>query len=185
MKKRERPVLTNESVEQMFRWIRQSISLMYAHHKHPVPMTALIFAYMETFGKALGRTSVKDKVKKFIQTYMHGLCDALNQKRLGFNSDVYLDNKNYKIEEILGNFYRNGLTHQFWMKKGSALFENATPSARKEYLWIEFFNNQKRFMGINIDFLVRDFLNGINEYQNKIINDNNEKSNLSMAILEE
>ena len=185
MQKSQFQILTPEKIEQMFRWIREAISLMYANHKHPVPMTALIFAYMETFGKALGGKSTEEKIEKFIETYMHGLCEALKQKKLNFDSSVYLNGESYKIRTVFGNFYRNGLVHQFWMKKGCALFENATPNAPKEYLWIEFSNNQKYFMGINIDLLVPDFLNAINQYQSRIKNDNNEKSNLSMAILKE
>lgn len=189
MKKKKESNLSKRRIEQMFRWIRESISLMYAHHKHPVPMTALIFAYMETLGKALGGNSTKNRVKKFTETYMHNLCDGLNQKGLNFNSYIYLNNKPYQIEQILGDFYRNGLVHQFWMKKGSVLFENADHFDSKieapiEYLWITEDNNRRQFKGINIDFLVPDFLNAITEYQNKVMNSSNERESLYKAILE-
>jgi len=189
MKRAKKPQLSNENIEQMFRWIRQSISLMYANHRHPVPMTALIFAYMETFGKALGETLTQGKVRKFIEEFMHSLCDALKKEGLGLSSNVILNNQGYTIEKVLGDFYRNGLVHQFWMKKGSALFENKQHynpriKAPIKYVWIKQKNSQKQFIGINIDFLVPDFLNAINEYQNRIMNNKKEKQNFSKAILE-
>lgn len=186
MDKKKPPMLSEEKIEQMFRWIRESILLMYSHHKHPVPMTNLIFAYMETFGKALGGCNTIDKVKKFVETYMYGLCNALKEKKLNFDSKVHFNDNFYDIKEVFGNFYRNGLVHQFWMKKGSALFEiKHSFKDRKvplKYLWIKEKNKEKHFIGINIDFLVPDFLNAIAEYQFKIMSNDNEKENLSDII---
>jgi len=221
---------------------------MYAHHRHPVPMTALIFAYMETFGKALlikelgatlegkikkdkneVRKIVKQKMKqlvtdlelddtnkyeqsftesimvriykpkytsiqkvvKFIETYMNGLLNALNEKGKGFDSDVVIEKKNKECEKekvgaILGDYYRNALVHQFWMKPGVCLVENTHGTS--EYLVIDKeLTNQKggkkqvKF-GINIDFLVPDFLNAINEYENRLTQDISERENLSKAV---
>jgi hypothetical protein len=228
-------LLSDGNIEKMFRWIRESVTLMYAHHKHPVPMTALIFAYMETFGKALIvckkpeqeitnknkaiiKTTMKNlilsiqlnenlyldkltktviakienkqgpttqgKVRTFIEAYMIELNKFLKVNNLNFDSKVYVDKKSYTISKILGDFYRCGLVHQFWMKKGRALFENRTQGAPKQYLWLKTRRTKVYFIGINIDFLVPDFLSAITVYQNSVYNSKTDnRKRLSSAVL--
>lgn len=143
-------------VEQGFRWARETISLIYAHHRHPLPMVALIFMYAETFGKPLlpsnGRTTIT-KVCTFIERYLPELWTAF-----GWSSDR---------EEILGNYYRNGLVHQVFMKENAGIHEDK--SGDTQYV-------SRNFSGIpysiNIDRLVAEFLKGIGTYYRQLETDN-------------
>ncbi len=50
-------------VEQGFRWIRETVALIYAHHRHPLPVVALIFMYAETLGKPLAGQEARPATK--------------------------------------------------------------------------------------------------------------------------
>lgn len=140
-----------KSVERVFRWMRETITLIKDHHRHPLPMVALIFMYAETLGKPLvpkkegEKRYTKEKVTAFVKEYMPKLWDAF-----AWNKDR---------EEILADHYRNGLVHEMFMKKHAGIHEDI--SGDTQYV-------SRAFPGvpysINIDRLVPDFLEGINEY---------------------
>ena len=139
-------------IEQSFRWIRETISLIYSHHKHPLPMVAMIFMYAETLGKPLtpkkGRTAEK-KVSTFIKEYLPNLWDAFSFS--------------YKREQILGNYYRNGLVHQMFMKMNCGIHEGGTEYVSQKIQNVPF--------SINIDMLFPEFINGLSLYYKKLISD--------------
>ena len=142
-------------IEKSFRWIRETISLIYAHHKHPLPMVALVFMYAETLGKPLlskeDRTT-KNKVCQFLKEYLPELW-----KSFEWSSER---------EEILGDYYRNGLVHQMFMKENAGIHENV--SGDTNYVSKTF---QDVPYSINIDRLIPEFLQGINTYYRKLEND--------------
>ena len=171
----------------MFRWIRESIALMYKEHTHPMPMTALIFIYMETFGKALLKNNYKSSEKKvvmFIKNYMHELMCALCKNILDFEDEVLVrgNTRKIRIGTIFGDYYRNGLVHEFWGKEGCIIFENKTKEAPKNYLWLIPKNENKIFAGINIDYLVPDFLNALEEYERTLYESKKEAEALANAM---
>lgn len=190
--------LNDIMLERMFRWIRESVAFMHAHHKHPVPMTALIFTYIETFGKALledkeKKPSSEEKVCKFVREYMKDLCNALDKLHRNFDSEIELQLnsttvKNVRIGEILGNYYRNGLVHQFWMKGGLWLIENV--DGIMEYVVInkdikdEEGKKRRVPFGINIDYLVPDFFKALSMYHNHLKNKEDLRQKLYNAIRE-
>ncbi len=142
-------------IEQGFRWIRETISLIYTHHRHPWPMVALIFMYAETFGKVLCRESgMQDslssarKVSQFVEKFMPKLWNALDGK---------------DKSQILGDFYRNGLVHQLFMKRGHAIHEDK--SGDTSYIS---FNVIPYPMSINIDHLVPEFQDGLAKYYRRL-----------------
>ena len=139
-------------IEQGFRWMRETISLIYSHHQHPLPMVALIFMYAETLGKPLipakSRTT-QNKVSAFIKEFLPKLWNSFKS---------YPDR-----EKILGDYYRNGLAHQIFMKQNCGIHENK--SGDLNYVSNKLPNAQ---YSINIDFLVPEFLTGISKYYKKL-----------------
>ncbi len=143
-------------IEQGFRWIRETISLIYAHHKHPLPMVALIFMYSETFGKVLcreagtkGNIPSETKVSKFVETHMPKLWVALASQP--------------ERNKILGNYYRNGLVHQLFMKNGHAIHEDKQGDTSYVSYDIAPFP-----MSINIDRLVPEFQNALATFYGRL-----------------
>lgn len=143
-------------VEQGFRWARETINLIYAHHRHPLPMVAFIFMYAETLGKPLvpaNNRTTKTKVCTFIERYLPKLWAAF-----GWSSER---------EEILGNYYRNGLVHQMFMKQNAGIHEDK--SGDTQYV-------SQNFNGIpysiNIDRLFPEFLEALGSYYQKLETDN-------------
>ena len=137
-------------IEQGFRWIRETIMLIYAHHQHPLPMVALIFMYAETLGKPLareelgGKEAPTEKVSLFVQQYLPGLWECL---------------RNHKgRDRLLGDVYRNGLVHQLFMKSGHGIHEDR---ADRRYVITD---HPGVPLSINIDRLVPEFLEGLNKW---------------------
>ncbi len=143
--------------EQGFRWMRETISLIYAHHRHPVPMTAMIFLYSETLGKGLAflennkNPKTNEKVSGFVSKYMPKLWKAMEN---------FTDKEN-----ILANYYRNGLIHQMFMKNNVGIHEDA--NGITEYVY----KSSDVPCSINIDRLVPEFLDGIAAYYSALCSD--------------
>lgn len=132
--------------EKGFRWMRETIALIYEHHRHPLPMTALIFMYAETHGKPLTENSKSEaKTCAFIQVFMPNLWKAFEWSP--------------KREVILGNHYRNGLAHQIFMKQNAGIHEDNQGDPR--YVVQKLGNIP---YSINIDRLVPEFLEGTRKY---------------------
>ena len=143
-------------IEQGFRWIRETIALIYAHHRHPLPMVALIFMYAETLGKPLVASekdqTTKAKVCAFIKDYLPKLWAAFEW--------------NKEREKILGDYYRNGLVHQMFMKN-AGIHEDKLGDTQ----YVSQNINDIPY-SINIDRLVPEFLEGISIYYRKLETDN-------------
>lgn len=147
-------------IEQGFRWLRETVALIYAHHQHPLPMVALIFMYAETLGKPLAveqgkgpNPSTKDKVCAFIEKYLPKLWNAVPSSL----------NK----ADVLGNYYRNGLVHQMFMKQNVGIHEDR--SGNTSYISTGFPGIP---VSINIDRLVPEFLDGLAAYYTRLLTDN-------------
>ncbi len=143
---------TNPPIERGFRWIRETISLIYAHHQHPLPMVALIFMYAETLGKPMDNTSTKTKVCSFVKQFLPQLWDAFSWSS--------------EREAILGDYYRNGLVHQIFMKNDAGIHEDK--SGDNKYVSRNFPDIP---YSINIDRLVPEFLEGLGIYYEKLETD--------------
>lgn len=144
-------------IERGFRWIRETVSLIYAHHQHPLPMVALIFMYAETLGKPLAAQqkkaqTTKTKVSLFVQKCLPKLWAAL----------AAFDNR----EDILSDYYRNGLVHEMFMKQDAGIHEDK--SGDSSYVSTGFPGIP---VSINIDRLVPEFLDGIAAYYNQLLTD--------------
>ena len=141
-------------IEQGFIWIRETVTLIYAHHQHPLPMVALIFMYSETLGKALagGSASTKDKVCSFVKTYLPKLWASFS-----WSGDR---------ERILGDYYRNGLVHQMFMKQNAGIHEDKLDHT--VYVLRDFGGMP---YSINIDRLVPEFLDGVSVYRSRLETD--------------
>lgn len=141
------------SIERGFRWIRETVALIYAHHHHPLPMTALIFMYAETLGKPLTKSTKKeDRVCVFVEGYLPKLWAAF-----AWSTDR---------RRILGDHYRNGLVHQMFMKENAGIHEdkdNDTEYVSRNFASIPY--------SVNIDRLVPEFLDGINAYYRRLETD--------------
>jgi len=141
-------------IEQGFRWIRETIMLIYAHHQHPLPMVALIFMYIETLGKPLVRERGEKektipKVSLFVQKYLPGLWESLRDRG--------------DRDSLLGDVYRNGLVHQLFMKSGHGIHE-------KDERYV-ITGLPEAPLSINIDRLVPEFLEGLNKYYQRLKKD--------------
>jgi hypothetical protein len=148
-----------KSVEQGFRWMRETISLVYAHHRHPLPMVALIFMYAETLGKPLvikdegERRFTEEKVCAFVESYLPKLWAAFEWSGNRRNTILY-------------DHYRNGLIHQMFMKEPAGIHE--VHQGDTQYVW---HNPEGTRFSINIDRLVPEFLDGINTYYQRLETD--------------
>lgn len=140
-------------VEQGFRWMKETIYLMHAHHKHPLPMTALIFIYMETLGKPLAKknSNTTKKLVSFVETYMPLLWKEL---------------EDFEDREIILANFRNGLAHQIFMKGNCGIHEDI--SGELSYVSKKFSNCS---CSINVDHLVPEFIIGISKYYNHLTKD--------------
>lgn len=142
-----------EFAERGFRWIKETVALIYAHHKHPIPMVALIFMYAETLGKPLavatGKTpDTKNKVCAFTEAYLPKLWAALSAHS--------------NRADILGNHYRNGLAHELFMKQNAGIHEGGS----------DYITNAPGIpYSINIDLLVPEFLEGLAAYYARLGSD--------------
>lgn len=140
-------------VEEGFRWMRETIELIHTHKKHPLPMVALMFMYMETLGKPLAvaagkRKDTDIKVCAFVELYMPKLWAAF----AAFP----------KRQDILGNHYRNGLAHEIFMKNNAGIHRGGTDYVLKAS-GIPY--------SINIDFLVPEFIQGLDLYYKRLTSD--------------
>ena len=97
-------------------------------------MVALIFMYVETLGKPLAAyagkpTDTKNKVCAFAEMYLPELWKAFE----------LFPNR----ADILGNYYRNGLAHEMFMKDNAGIHEGGTDYVLKNISGIPY--------SINID----------------------------------
>ncbi|MBI5629963.1 MAG: hypothetical protein HY921_03650 [Elusimicrobia bacterium] len=140
-----------------FRWIKEAVEFMHETHKHPLPLAALIFMYIETLGKPLvfemrKSPTTKNKVSLFIEQYMPKLWQSMG----------FLGNNR---PEILSNQYRNGLAHEIFMKDNCSIHEGDQTYVST------IFKNVGIPISININFFVREFLEGLEQYRQRLLSD--------------